>query len=83
MSHGSPRSFHVCNCCLLATGWISPRQVFEGLDREGKGFLTAEGIKEVVGLDFDTEEVCRPEQMRVAAGVSGSLHVCRLVSYSE
>lgn len=35
------------------------RQVFEGLDREGKGFLTAEGIKEVVGLDFEAEEVGR------------------------
>lgn len=39
-----------------------PPQAFEGLDREGKGFLTAEGVKQVVGLDFDTEEVGRDTQ---------------------
>lgn len=38
-----------------------PLQAFEGLDREGKGFLTAEGIKQVVGVDFDHEEV-RPRR---------------------
>lgn len=32
-------------------------QAFEGLDREKRGFLTAEGIKQVVGLDFDGDEV--------------------------
>lgn len=41
------------------SSFVLARQAFEGLDREGKGFLTAEGIKEVVGLDFDAEEVCR------------------------
>lgn len=49
MTHGS----------FLAADHFCPRQAFEGLDREGKGFLTAEGIKQVVGLDFDTEEVGR------------------------
>ncbi|CAM9349713.1 unnamed protein product [Pylaiella littoralis] len=43
-------------------------KAFEGLDREGKGFLTAEGIKQVVGLDFDTEEV---DRMIADADVSG------------
>lgn len=37
--------------------FLRSRQVFESLDREGKGFLTAEGIKQVVGLDFQAEEV--------------------------
>jgi len=48
----------VC-ACLSAADRVCPRQAFEGLDREGRGFLTAEGIKQVVGLDFDTEEVGR------------------------
>lgn len=50
------------------------RQVFEGLDREGRGFLTAEGIKEVVGLDFGAEEVGR-HNLRV--------FLWRLMSYFE
>lgn len=48
--------------------------MFEGLDREGKGFLTAEGIKEVVGLDFDTEEVGRGEK---GLGVWLQRRLCR------
>eukprot|EP00903_Cladosiphon_okamuranus_P012731 g11902.t1 len=51
-------------------------KVFEGLDREGKGFLTAEGIKEVVGLDFDAEEV---DRMIAEADASGNGRV----DYSE
>ncbi len=46
---------HFCS----AADRVCPRQAFEGLDREGRGFLTAEGVKQVVGLDFDTEEVGR------------------------
>lgn len=46
---------------------VCPRQAFEGLDREGRGFLTAEGIKQVVGLDFDTEEVGQNAEHRVDA----------------
>ncbi|CAM9211165.1 unnamed protein product, partial [Laminaria digitata] len=49
---------------------------FENLDREGKGFLTSEGIKEVVGLDFDEEEV---DRMIAEADVSGDGRV----DYSE
>ncbi|CAM9242227.1 unnamed protein product [Ascophyllum nodosum] len=51
-------------------------EAFEGLDREGKGFLTAEGINTVVGLDFDTEEVGR---MITEADVSGNGRI----DYSE
>lgn len=40
-------------------------QAFEGLDREGKGFLTAEGVKQVVGLDFDAEEVSRYQHQSI------------------
>lgn len=48
--------FFVCFICSFYAfcGFL---QAFENLDREGKGFLTAQGIKEVVGLDFDAEEV--------------------------
>lgn len=42
-------------CDVMTLGVVS--QAFEGLDREKKGFLTAEGIKQVVGLDFDGDEV--------------------------
>eukprot|EP00904_Undaria_pinnatifida_P011167 jgi/Undpi1/7180/HiC_scaffold_22.g09654.m1 len=51
-------------------------KAFENLDREGKGFLTAQGIKEVVGLDFDAEEV---DRMISEADVSGDGRV----DYSE
>lgn len=54
---------------LLACGWSNALfcgQAFEGLDREGKGFLTAEGIKQVVGLDFDADEVS-PPSCRIAS----------------
>ncbi|CAM9591447.1 unnamed protein product [Discosporangium mesarthrocarpum] len=43
-------------------------EAFEDLDQDGKGFLTAEGIKRVAGLDFDCEEVNR---MIGEADVSG------------
>ncbi|CAM9140192.1 unnamed protein product [Choristocarpus tenellus] len=43
-------------------------QAFEDLDRDGNGFLTAEGIRRVGGLDFDSEEINR---MILEADVSG------------
>lgn len=47
---------HMCvGLCALPLLWFG--QAFENLDREGKGFLTSQGIKEVVGLDFEAEEV--------------------------
>ncbi|CAB1099385.1 unnamed protein product [Ectocarpus sp. CCAP 1310/34] len=55
---------------------INYNEVFESLDREGKGFLTAEGIKQVVGLDFQAEEV---DHMIAEADVSGDGRV----DYSE
>ena len=42
-------------CVVFRPFWFG--QAFENLDREGKGFLTSQGIKEVVGLDFEAEEV--------------------------
>ncbi|CAM9740853.1 unnamed protein product [Scytosiphon promiscuus] len=51
-------------------------KAFEGLDREGRGFLTAEGIKQVVGVDFEADEV---DRMIAEADVSGDGRV----DYSE